>query len=144
MFLNSGAYADTAPLAKLAQGESGVPAFLVRTAWVQFLPPPARSVLRAFHQAVCLPLWDFNTANCLLPVCLHTLMDTIVPRKSVERIGHIQLHSALVIGHRELPGVQRVLCHPFLWKQFHGGHRQDLVFMRPWRSAWRLGLSFEH
>jgi hypothetical protein len=31
----------TAPLAKLAQGESGVPANLIRTAWVQFLPPPA-------------------------------------------------------------------------------------------------------
>jgi hypothetical protein len=30
---------STAPLAKLAQGESGVPANLVRTAWVQFLPP---------------------------------------------------------------------------------------------------------
>jgi hypothetical protein len=42
----------TAPLAKLAQGESGgcgVQANLVRTAWVQFLPPPARSILRAFH-----------------------------------------------------------------------------------------------
>ncbi len=35
-----------APVAKLAQGESGVPADLVRTAWVQFLPPPARSRLR--------------------------------------------------------------------------------------------------
>jgi hypothetical protein len=46
----------TAPLAKLAQGESGVPANLVRTAWVQFRPPPAWSMLRAFHQAVCLPL----------------------------------------------------------------------------------------
>ena len=52
--------AITAPLAKLAQGESGVPANLVRTAWVQFLPPPARSMLRAFHQAVCLPLLRFQ------------------------------------------------------------------------------------
>jgi hypothetical protein len=33
---------STAPLAKLAQGESCVPANSVRTAWVQFLPPPAR------------------------------------------------------------------------------------------------------
>ena len=49
-----------APLAKLAQGESGVPANLVRTGWVQFLPPPARSMLRAFHQAVCLPLLRFQ------------------------------------------------------------------------------------
>jgi hypothetical protein len=45
----------TAPLAKLAQGESGVPANLVRTAWVQLLPPPARSMLRAFlKQCACL------------------------------------------------------------------------------------------
>ena len=58
-------------------------------------------------------------------------MDTIVPRKSAKRIGHFQLHSALVIGHKELPGVQRVLCHPFPGKPFHGGHRQDLVFVRP-------------
>ena len=51
----------TAPLAKLAQGESGIPANLVRTAaWVLFLPPPARSMLRAFHQAVCLPLLRFQ------------------------------------------------------------------------------------
>ena len=50
----------TAPLAKLAQGESGVPANLVRTAWVQFLPTPARSMLCAFHQAVCLPLLRFQ------------------------------------------------------------------------------------
>ena len=49
-----------AHLAKLAQGESGVLANLVRTAWVQFLPPPARSMLRAFHQAVCLPLLRFQ------------------------------------------------------------------------------------
>ena len=33
-------------------------------------------------------------------------MDAIVPRKSAKRIGHFQLHSALVIGHKELPGVQ--------------------------------------
>jgi hypothetical protein len=51
---------STAPLAKLAQGESVGPANLVRTAWVQFLPPPARSMLRAFHQAVCLPLLRFQ------------------------------------------------------------------------------------
>ncbi len=50
----------TAPLAKSAQGESGVPANLIRTAWVQFLPPPARSMLSAFHQAVCLPLLRFQ------------------------------------------------------------------------------------
>ncbi len=50
----------SSPLAKLAQVESGVPANLVRTAWVQFLPPPARSMLRAFHQAVCLPLLRFQ------------------------------------------------------------------------------------
>jgi hypothetical protein len=50
----------TAPLAKLAQGESGVLANLVRSAWLQFLPTPARSMLRAFHQAVCLPLLTFQ------------------------------------------------------------------------------------
>ncbi len=36
-------------------------------------------------------------------------------RKSNKGIGHFQLHSAqtaLVIGHKELPGYQRVLCHP--------------------------------
>ncbi len=38
----------TAPLAKLPQGESGVPANLVRTARVQCLPPPARSMLPCF------------------------------------------------------------------------------------------------
>jgi hypothetical protein len=60
--IQSDTYRYTAPLAKLAQGESGVPANLVRTAWVQvqFLPPPARSMLRAFHQAVCLPLLRFQ------------------------------------------------------------------------------------
>jgi hypothetical protein len=56
MFVQCMVRLATAPLAKLAQGESGVPANSVRTAWVQFLPPPARSMLRAFHQAVCLPL----------------------------------------------------------------------------------------
>ncbi len=50
----------TAPLAKLAQGESGVPANLVRTAWVQFLPPPAQSMLCAFHKAAYLPLSRFQ------------------------------------------------------------------------------------
>ena len=52
-------------------------------------------------------------------------------RKSNKRIGHFQLHSALVIGHKELPGYQRVMCHPFTGKRFRGGNRQDLVFVRP-------------
>ncbi len=56
----TGGVTCTAPLATLTQGESGVPANLVRTAWVQFLPPPARSMLRAFHQAICLPLLRFQ------------------------------------------------------------------------------------
>jgi asparagine synthase (glutamine-hydrolysing) len=47
---------STAPLAKLAQGESGVPASLVRTAWVQFLPRPEHEACFVFStkQFACL------------------------------------------------------------------------------------------
>lgn len=62
---------------------------------------------------------------------MHALLDTIVPRKSAKRIGHFQLHAALSIGHKELPGFQRVLCHPFTDKRYRAGNRQDLVFVRP-------------
>jgi hypothetical protein len=66
--LNVCMFFETAPLAKLAQGESGVPANLVRTAWVQILPPPARqheaSFVLSTKQYACL-YWDFNKANCL-------------------------------------------------------------------------------
>jgi hypothetical protein len=58
-------------------------------------------------------------------------MDTILSRKSVKRIGHFQLHSALVIGHTEFPGFQSVLSHPFTGKLFRGGNSKDLDFVRP-------------
>ena len=47
------------------------------------------------------------------------------------RIGHFQLHSTFLVGHKELPGYQRVLRHPFIGMQFRGGNRQDIVFVRP-------------
>ncbi len=63
---------------------------------------------------------------------VHALLDTIVPRQSANRIGRFQLHSTLSIGHKELPGFQRVLCHPLSIKRYRGGGgRQDLVFARP-------------
>ena len=54
-------------------------------------------------------------------------------KKSSQREGHLKLHSALVIGHKEKEGVQRVYSHPFAKKrkQDKRGHRQDLVFVRP-------------
>ena len=58
-------------------------------------------------------------------------------RRSAERAGHLQLHSSLVIGHKEKEGVQRVYSHPFANEKKKGkqgrkrGHRQDLVFVRP-------------
>jgi hypothetical protein len=60
-------------------------------------------------------------------------MDTILTQKYVKRIGHFQLHSALVIGHKEFPGFQRVLSHPFKFtgKLFRGGNRKDPVCVRP-------------
>ncbi len=61
---------------------------------------------------------------------MHALLDTIVTRKSAQRIGviigHLQLHSALLFGHKELPGFQLVLCYPFPLKPDRGGNRQDL------------------
>jgi hypothetical protein len=44
---------------------------------------------------------------------VRALLDTIVQRKSAKKIGHFLLHSTLSIGHKELPGFQRVLCHPY-------------------------------
>jgi hypothetical protein len=58
-------------------------------------------------------------------------MDTVLSRKSRKRIGHFQLPTALVIGHKEFPGFQRVLSHPFTGKLFRGEERKDLVFERP-------------
>jgi hypothetical protein len=54
-------------------------------------------------------------------------------KKSAQRQGHLQLHSALVIGHKEKEGVQRVYSQPFAKKKNQGkrGHHQDLVFVRP-------------
>lgn len=54
-------------------------------------------------------------------------------KKSTQREGHLLLHSALVVGHKEKEGVQRVYSHPFAKKRNQGkrGHRQDLVFVRP-------------
>ncbi len=71
--------------------------------------------------------------NAQMVVCggRYALMDTIIHCDSVKRIRHFQPNSALVIGHTKLPGVQRVLWHPFPGKQFHVEHRQDLVFVRP-------------
>jgi hypothetical protein len=41
------------------------------------------------------------------------------------------LFSALSIGHKHLPGFQRVISRPFLGKRYRGSNRQDLVFVRP-------------
>ena len=52
-------------------------------------------------------------------------------RRSAERAGDLQLHSSLVIGHKEKEGVQRVYSHPFANEKKTGkqgrkrGHRQD-------------------
>ena len=64
---------------------------------------------------------------------IRLLLDTVCVKKSAEREGHLQLHSALVIGHKEKEGVQRVYSQPFAKKKKQGkrGHRQDLVFVRP-------------
>jgi hypothetical protein len=51
------------------------------------------------------------------------------------RKGHLHLFSALVIGHTEKEGVQRVYSQPFGKEKKRpgqkAGHRQDLVFVRP-------------
>jgi hypothetical protein len=60
---------STAPLpAKLAQGESRVPANMVRTAWVQVVPTPARSMLGAFHPAVLGRLESLAASNRSRPL----------------------------------------------------------------------------
>ena len=58
-------------------------------------------------------------------------MDTLQSRKSVRREGQFQLFSVLSIGHKQLPGFQRVLSHPFSNKRYRKINRQDLVFVRP-------------
>jgi hypothetical protein len=37
----------------------------------------------------------------------------------------------LSIGHKQLPGFQREISHPFPAKRYGGSTRQDLVFVRP-------------
>ncbi len=58
-------------------------------------------------------------------------MYTLQLQKSVRREGHFQLFSALSIGHKQLPGFQRVISRPFSVKRYRGSNRQDLVFVRP-------------
>jgi hypothetical protein len=62
---------------------------------------------------------------------LQALVDTLQSRKSVRREGHFQLFSVLSIGHKQLPGFQRVISHPFPAKRYKRSNRQDLVFVRP-------------
>ena len=62
------------------------------------------------------------------------MLQTIVLAKSAARNGHLHLYSALVIGHTEKKGAQRVYSKPFAQdkrKEKTKKHRQDLVFVRP-------------
>lgn len=63
------------------------------------------------------------------------LLQTILVAKSAARDGHLHLYSALVIGHTEKEGVQRVYSQPFAQEKRKAGqtrkHRQDLIFIRP-------------
>jgi hypothetical protein len=47
------------------------------------------------------------------------------------RAGLFNTIWTLLSGHKELPGFQRVLCHPFTIMPYRGGDRQDLIFARP-------------
>ncbi len=58
-------------------------------------------------------------------------METLQSRNSVRRQGHFQLFSVLYIGHKQLPGFQRVISRPFQGKGYRGSNRQDLVVVRP-------------
>jgi hypothetical protein len=82
---------STAPLAKLAQGESGVPANMVRTAWVQFLPPPSTKHASCFPPSsmpasieisikliVCLSLLSrYHTISYVYIVCICRMFQAI-------------------------------------------------------------------
>jgi hypothetical protein len=65
-----------------------------------------------------LPSWDGTTSSAK-------------SQKLFRREGHFQLFSTLSIGHKELPGFQRVISRPFPAKRYRGSNRQDLVFVRP-------------
>ncbi len=58
-------------------------------------------------------------------------MDTLQLRNSVRREGHFQLFYVLSVGHKQLPGFQRVISCPFPAKRYRGSNRQDLVYVRP-------------
>ncbi len=58
-------------------------------------------------------------------------MDTLQSRKSVRREEHFQLFPVLSIGHKRLPGFQRVISHPFPAKRYKQSNHQDLVFVSP-------------
>ncbi len=62
---------------------------------------------------------------------LQALVDNFQSRKSVRIERHFQLFSVLSIGHKQLPGFQRVISRPFHAKRYRGANRQDLVFVRP-------------
>ena len=64
-------------------------------------------------------------------------------KKSAQREGHLQLHSALFIGHKEKEGVQRVYSQPFAKKKNQGKRRTPpgpgvCASARP--SDWRIQI----
>ena len=59
------------------------------------------------------------------------LLETLELLDSAKRKGHFALYSCLVLGHTKYSGVQRVYCHPFPAKTFHGCHSMDIVMIRP-------------